>query len=474
MLYSEWRDTEEDGYQVNKKFAQIFIAVLFLLTACSQAPTKVKSLATGTATHKQGGISTSTPLQIPSKTPPELRNEPTNTPLPPTLLPAIPTFTPSFDATTIVTVTPAQMEECSKQSIDEAAQQIVKEPESVPAPIVMDVTNDGLPEIILSGESSDGFGWGSIFIVGCKNSSYIALEEISSHEYPSPELWSVQDLNGNGIPEIVTATRTCGGFGSCWVIDILEWNGESFQDLADEQINDEISPLLENMEFKDIDDNGTTEIIVSRGLPSHPDNLSDGTWRKYTETYSWNGKAYMQMGSTVSPAQFRFQAIQDGDHEMEKHNYALALHHYQDAIFSDKLEGWSFDRYLYSKNNFWTSPNSTPVPTPLPDSMEYPSLAAYAYYRIMLIHMIQGYESDAGTVYKTLHQKFENDPYGQPYVEMAATFWDTYQSTSNKYDSCAAAIKYAAEHPDILTPLGSYYHGRQSHFYDPADVCPFR
>ena len=67
-----------------------------------------------------------------------------------------------------------------------------------------------------------------------------------------------------------------------------------------------------------------------------------------------------------------------------------------------------------------------------------------------------------------------NDQYGRPYVEMATAFWNGYQSTYKMYDGCAAAIQYAAEHPEILTPLGSDYHSSQSHIYVPADVCPFR
>ncbi|MFN8427531.1 MAG: hypothetical protein U0X87_14890 [Anaerolineales bacterium] len=42
------------------------------------------------------------------------------------------------------------------------------------------------------------------------------------------------------------------------------------------------------------------------------------------------------------------------------------------------------------------------------------------------------------------------------------------------YDGCAAAINTRSEHPDILIPLGSDYHGAQSHIYVPEDVCPFR
>jgi hypothetical protein len=92
----------------------------------------------------------------------------------------------------------------------------------------------------------------------------------------------------------------------------------------------------------------------------------------------------------------------------------------------------------------------------------------------MLLQVVQGHESDVGTVYKTLQQKFGDDPYGHPYVEMAAAFWDVYQSTRKMYDGCAAAIQYATGHPEILIPLGSDYHGWQSHTYVPADVCPFR
>jgi hypothetical protein len=73
-----------------------------------------------------------------------------------------------------------------------------------------------------------------------------------------------------------------------------------------------------------------------------------------------------------------------------------------------------------------------------------------------------------------LQKKFGSDQYGRPYVEMATDFWEAYQSTHRMYDGCAVAIQYAAEHPEILTPLGSDYHGSQSHTYVPADVCPFR
>jgi hypothetical protein len=57
---------------------------------------------------------------------------------------------------------------------------------------------------------------------------------------------------------------------------------------------------------------------------------------------------------------------------------------------------------------------------------------------------------------------------------MAIDFMNAYQASHNMTNACGAAIQFAAEHPKILIPLGSDYHGRQSHEYKPEDVCPFR
>jgi hypothetical protein len=133
-----------------------------------------------------------------------------------------------------------------------------------------------------------------------------------------------------------------------------------------------------------------------------------------------------------------------------------------------------FNDFWIFHANYFHDPTPTPNPSLTLDPAEYPSLASYAYYRIMLLNLLQENEKEADTDYKTLQQKFGSDPYGQPYVEMATAFWETYQSTHKIYDGCAATIEYAAEHPDILIPLGSDYHGSQSHTYVPVDICPFR
>lgn len=390
-----------------------------------------------------------------------------------TPLPTIPTFTPTFDVSTIVTVTPAPKAECKNETHSEGAQYLSKELNSTELPIFIDVTNDGLDEIILIGKSKDEVSAGSVFIYSCQGETYTALEKVSALFDPLPKLYTVQDLNQNGIAEIILAIRGCGGFGSCWFIMVLEWDGGNFQNLGSEQMNQNHAPWLDKISFVDINRDGIIEIIIDRGLPSHPDKLSDGTWRRYTEIYSWDGEYYVLKERNITAPQFRFQAIQDADQETTNLQNKRALALYQDAIFSGELAPWSFEQFIYSKNNLWAGSTAI-TPTPAPDLTEYPRLAAYAYYRIMLVHIIQNHELDAITTYNTLQEKFGDDPYAYPYVEMASAFWEAYQSTHKMYNGCAAAIQYAVEHPEILIPLGSDYHGAQSHIYKPEDVCPFR
>jgi hypothetical protein len=171
---------------------------------------------------------------------------------------------------------------------------------------------------------------------------------------------------------------------------------------------------------------------------------------------------------------YRFQAVEDADRATLLGEYDSALSLYQDVIFSDKLDSWSEERALQisARLEVWYG---TPTPTAFPeDKTEYPRLAAYAYYRMVILHTFLSEMEAAQVKYATLQEKFPTGSPGQPYVEMASAFWDAWQSTHKMYDGCAAAIGYAAAHPEILTPLGSDYHGQQSHIYVPADVCPFR
>jgi len=340
-------------------------------------------------------------------------------------------------------------------------------------PIVKDLTRDSIDEIIYT----DLAVFPATHIFSCQKGAFLDFVPVD----PALDAWPIYltdilDLNANGMPELLFDKGFLG---------IYEWNGQEFKEISSPP-NSFIKYIVGELDisYRDIDRNSTTEIIIERGDPGPLwAVIGETPWRSYTLIYTWNGQYFVQSSKEFDPPEYRFQAVQDADAYTRKKKFDNALFWYQEAIFSDEFDWWSAEKKdytvayeFYSRDVLSNSvdPSVTPPPSPEIDTTEYLRLAAYAYYRIMLLHIVQGYEADAGTVYNTLQQKFRDDPYGRPYVEMATGFWDAYQSSHKMYEGCAAAIQYASEHSEILTPLGSDYHGLQSHVYMPADVCPFR
>jgi len=473
------------------------LTIIFLVSSCAPATqsTPVPIVDNATATPSPTPTADATRTALPSAT-----LTASITPLP-----TIPTFTPTFDVSTIVTVTPAPKAECPKENPEltldlhlqetRACFQSVAGTNKNPSDCInrniqndildylnqggtinhlisqiqadgqkenvsfayKDLTNDSIRDFVFRDTNSPYDGY---HIYSCNNRIYKTASILDGDPYANQaSIYTIQDLNANDIPEVVIKIAE--------VLIVYEWDGNSFTELLG------IRDFGESTyEIQDIDKNGTYEIILFRGRPPFWNRLAEFPWRHYTSIYSWNRSSYIISSKRFTSPEYRFQAIQDADQYVLSGEYDQALTLYQDTIINNKLDWWSIDRKNYEAGLLL---GNSKLPVMLnKDFTEYPRLAAYAYYRIMLIHLVQGHASDASTAYNTLQQKFGNDQYGHPYVEMATAFWKAYQSTHKMYDGCAAAIQYAAEHPEILIPLGSDYHGWQSHQYKPEDVCPFR
>ena len=478
-----------------KKILIALSSVVLILTACRQVPSR--EMPSGTATH----ILTEAPSLTPTATATSILTE---TPTPSiTPLPTIPTFTPTFDVSTIVTVTPAPKAECPKIDPKISVEEYLPHKSDYPSPDTTskildflntggdgkvlvarlekvypyggdfrgrygfyDVTGDLIPELLFVELKYDG----KPIIFSCHNGRYELLATLSgkhdSHEY----IFKTNDLNMNGIPEIIV-TATDGVSFPQSIIYIFEWDGQTFPMMGQVGIM-----ALRQTRIIDTDKNGTKEISFSGDNPVCTSCANFIPQRQRTITLSWNGKELAEISNEFEPPEYRFQAIQDADVAVSMGKYDKAMLLYNQVISDIRLEWWSADRITYEQtiHDPVMMFIATPSAVPTEDITEYPRLATYAYYRILLLHIVEGHESDASTVYNTLQHKFGTNPYSQPYVEMATMFWDAYQSTHKMYDGCAAAIQYAVEHPEILTPLGSDYHGSQSKTYKPEDDCPFR
>jgi len=472
-----------------EKYILCFIITgIFLLTACGHTlpatqatPIPVVKQATSTPSPTNTFISAAT--QTASITP----------------LPTIPTFTPTFDVSTIVTVTPAPKAECPRENLNlvpvfpartnqnffienreeilqylnvggglkEAAERLLTV-YGDPA-IVEDVTGDNIPELVFVDYTKEP----KLHVFSCHNGQYQdILPDISDGltGYSTAISATVNDLNQNGISDILLKTNCSRGLG-CTSLFILEWDGTEFINLIKPR---EIFEGTAERNIEDINNDGTLEVIVKDDVNGGYAYFIGFPWRVSTHIYMWNGKNYALQDIQYSAPQYRFQALQDADRFALLKDFDSATKLYNMTITDKELLPYSSELSKHMEWLYWNPMSIASATNPPPDLTEYPRLSAYAYFRIMLLQLAQNQEPDASTTYDILQEKFRDDPYGHPYTEMATAFWEIYQSTHKMYDGCAAAIQYAAEHSEILTPLGSDYHGAQSHTYVAADVCPFR
>lgn len=480
--------------------------LLFLLAACTQAegelstPTETSPALVNTATLP----ATSAQPIIPTRKP-ALTASPTRTPMPtltpgPTMTPfptRTATLTPTlYDPANAVTRTPAPAAQCPIENPDivpvfqqydevhyyeqeileylnmgATRQAVITAFHSIIKGWTIeekDVTGDGVPEIIYN----ESLITAILSVYHCNGGTYKLLTALDEDfRWPELTILAIRDLNIDGVNEIVAFM----GDNRTRFFYVLEWDGRGFQQLnGDETSDDRLCMLMygpSTMDFVDTDNNGTYELILHQAIPIWSEYIDGLPWREGTRICTWNGAQFVLTKTEFAEPEYRFQAVQDGDRAALDGDYDKALDLYQQAIFNDQLDWWSKERKLYETH---IALGETDDPLPAPDPNEYFYLAAYARFRIMLIHLMRGYLSDAETVYNTLQEKYPTGQPGAELAEMAAQFWNEYKISSDMGLSCAAAIQYISNYPDILTTyLGDYTHGWQSIDYTPPDVCPF-
>jgi len=351
-----------------------------------------------------------------------------------------------------------------------------------------DFTNDGIPELAFV---SDLF-----YIYGCSHGKYqLIFTQTYLDGYVSPfAIQDIQDGNRNGLPEIMffAGQETQGGHS----YRLYEWDGSQFQNLLVSEYPDDpdggeifVDAVEGRVEFRDLDHDGVQELVSTDGIPIWEVYVDGLPWRIERHFYRWDGNHYVDYHQEFDPPEYRFQAVQDGDRLSLSGDYDRALDLYQQAILSNNLKGWSPELRKYLQDTYIATPVK---PTPISDRNEYYSLAAYARYQIMLLHLVRGRLPEAQVVYNTLQERFGGEEVGHLYAELAAAFWADYLVSQSIEQACHQAIEYAALHKikmlhylgnikntdDLSLAAGNlslaFDHGYQSLVYSPADVCPFK
>jgi hypothetical protein len=342
--------------------------------------------------------------------------------------------------------------------------------------LVVDLTGNGTPEVVagLTFLGEGGFADGGLFVFGCQDGRYeggsvAALGgQVFPEGGPGPGIRAIQDLNANGVPDIVFSYIEMVGTHANFtrLFRVLEWNGTELVDLIESDTHPpDAAPVLNgDGAVLDTDGDRSMELVLTNGIGHGYED--GGPQRERTDVWAWNGHAFTLTRSEYQPPIYRFQAVQDGDDALRAGDHARALAFYNRAISDETLLGWS-------PGQLWPDSAYGTAPTPSPDPGERARLTAYATYRMMLVYVLQGALTEAQAAYETLAQMPEQAE-GRQYADLAREFWEEYSVRGDLASACARAVAFAEAHAeDVLAPLGSAFYGYHNRDYGADDLCPF-
>jgi len=339
-----------------------------------------------------------------------------------------------------------------------------------------DVTGDRGADILVSLYFYQPSGEldGALFGFTCQAGSYASVLSVPLSGWlrpgsaPDPGFRAVQDLNADGVLEIVYSyigeIRPSGDFLRRFLI--LEWDGSGFSSLVSGEKDVTAALEVDNGDgaLRDVDRNRSVELLLNHtpGAELAGNLLA----RPFSETWSWNGRVFSLQRIEYAAPVYRFQAVYDADAAFGYGDTARALQLYQKVIRDTRLLGWSRGRHPF--DSFYGV-----TPTPAPETDETALLSAYAAYRILLLHTVQGQTDAADQDYREMAREFPQGKPGNAYLKLAGVLRQAYQSSADLSEACRQAVDYAAAHPaEILDPLEFTLAPGSPPHYQPEDLCP--
>ncbi len=305
-----------------------------------------------------------------------------------------------------------------------------------------DLDGDGIPEGLLlvtaPPEPMRLMGPGALVVLRHGDGYSIAdsrtYETISQLALPQ-----VRDLTGDGRAEVALTYQECGAHTCFLYVQVYAYDGGRLRELLAEPATMSYAEL----KIEDVNGDGGWEIVLHGGSIG---SVGAGPVQTYTDTYAYDGRAYVLAQREYDPSTVRVHVLYDGDRALRRGDLQAAVASYQ-RVISDASLG----------NAGFMSPED-----------ERRALEAWAGYRLITALAALGEHTAAGQALDALHAGSA----GHPCMPLAEAFWQAYESQGSLAAGCVAATAYAQTHAEVLESFGQYGYGNPA--YTLEDVCPLR
>lgn len=307
-----------------------------------------------------------------------------------------------------------------------------------------DLTGDGVREVVVTVYDKAQPHQGALLILDCMGGQYVlAYTAVSEPQAYAPRLQHIQDINADGLRELVFSSTTCGAHTCFQDVDILQYADGAYLSRLEGSTLEYPYPDLKLTDF-DHDGRYSLEVIgtIIASVGAGPQRDTINIWNYDSGSQSWK---LGEQALAASP--FRVHLMHDAEAAMDRGEYLIASLLFQQVIEDETLMDWA------------------------DEEAEYNNLAAYAYFKRIVAAVFMGDRGAAQTLYSELEETYAKSKQ-YAYVEMAEVFLADSDALGLE-GGCTSARQYAeANQFVILTSLGSSVFGYANPDLEPADVCP--
>jgi hypothetical protein len=313
---------------------------------------------------------------------------------------------------------------------------------------VADLDGDGAPEWIVSVPSTQGgvcadracyarelhCEWqrlcmGLVLLFGRTQQGFTPRMAVGFQ--PTPAVLAVEDLLGDGTPELLLTGTHCGAHTCFTGLEVGEWNGHAWRDLTAERMEQSSTTIR----VADPGDGGPRQIVFHGGTFG---SAGAGLQRQYTLVFAYDPQAgrYHLVSSTPDPDPDSYFRMLDA-------HAALAA--------------GDLDRAL----SLATSVLVQPYTDPNADHRERRDdrIAAFAAIEAMLVHALRGEPEQVAALAEEVAAQY--DGADNAYVEAAQRLRETYERTGDPVAACGEMARVVRERLNAAQFYGLYGYNQE-------------
>lgn len=321
-----------------------------------------------------------------------------------------------------------------------------------------DLTGDSLPEVVVSLMEPIGGGveWGMepvwnliVFRHNGKQADVVMQARYGDSKewtWTKFDLLGIEDINKNGLLELIYLSSACGGM-DCWSqLHVVEWNGSDFVNL----IADAEPYIFLEYVPSPVFTFGDGYILVTI---EPAESFSGGTYRGREDVWTWNGQIFalseQKLGSPVTLVHM----VHDGDNALAQGDCYAAITHYEQVLAAVDIPSGLF-----------IEPREGMPPSP-----DRPAIVrAYAQFKLVVAWAAAGNGATAEVQYRLLLDENPQGSEGYPYVQLGEAFWESFARDKNASKACADVVAAAQHEPNAAQLL---YAGEANPTYQASDLC---